>query len=242
MKRRLVTVFLATALCTATLIMPAHAQLFGGTIVFDPQNYAQNLLTAARELQQVNNEIQSLQNEAAMLQNMGKNLSSLNISQIGTMISALTHIGNLMNQGSGIAFNVNATDSAWNTSYPSSYAATTPTATLAANAQTRWQQAMEAFQLALNVQAQIVQNVQGDSATLTNLVNTSQDAVGNLQVSQATNQLLALSTKQQLQLQNLMAAQYRANALDAARAAETEADGRASFQKFMGSSSAYTPQ
>jgi P-type conjugative transfer protein TrbJ len=238
MKRRLLTIFLATALGTATLIMPAQAQM----AVFDGSNYAQNLLQATRALQQINNQIQQLQNEATMLQNMGKNLSSLNTSQLGSMISALTTIGNLMNQGNGIAFNVNATNSAWNTSFPANYPLGTSSTTLATNAQTRWQEAMAAFQLALKVQAQIVQNVQGDSTTLTNLTNTSQGAVGNLQVSQATNQLLALSTKQQMQIQNLMAAQYRATALDSARAAETEADGQASFQQFMGSNNAYTPQ
>src|SRR3546814_17598071 len=31
-------------------------------VVFDPSNYSQNLLTAARTLQQLNNQIQSLQN------------------------------------------------------------------------------------------------------------------------------------------------------------------------------------
>lgn len=60
-----------------TMIMatPAHAQ-FGG-IVFDPSNYAQNILTAARTLQSVNQQIQQLQNEARMLVNMGKNLSKI---------------------------------------------------------------------------------------------------------------------------------------------------------------------
>jgi P-type conjugative transfer protein TrbJ len=33
-------------------------------IVFDPTNYVQNVLTAARSLQQINNQITSLQNEA----------------------------------------------------------------------------------------------------------------------------------------------------------------------------------
>jgi hypothetical protein len=40
--------------------------------VFDTTNYAQNLLQAARALEQINNQISSLQNEAAMLRNMGK--------------------------------------------------------------------------------------------------------------------------------------------------------------------------
>ena len=54
-------------------ISPAHAQL----LVFDPTNYSQNVLTAARALEQVNNQIQSLENEAKMLTNQAKNLASL---------------------------------------------------------------------------------------------------------------------------------------------------------------------
>jgi P-type conjugative transfer protein TrbJ len=242
MKRNLASLLLATIIGVAVLSAPAQAQFFGSSIVFDPTNYSQNLLTAARALQQVNNQIQQLQNQAAMLQNMGKELTSLNTSQLGTMVSALTQISTLMNQAGGIAFDVNATTSAWNASFPTSYPLGTPAATLAANAQTRWQQAMAAFQQTLQIQAQVAQNVQADSATLSGLVNASQGAVGNLQVSQATNQLLALSTKQQLQVQNLMAAQYRASALDSARNAETEEAAQSEFTSFIGNSQAYTPQ
>ena len=44
---------------------PVRAQL----LVFDPSNYSQNLLTAARSLQQIQNQITSLRNEAQMLIN-----------------------------------------------------------------------------------------------------------------------------------------------------------------------------
>jgi len=225
---------LATALSTATLA-PVRAQW----VVFDPQNYAQNLLEAARALQQINNQIQSLQNEAMMLQNEGKNLTSLNTSQLGTMVTALTQISTLMNQGQGIAFNVNATNTAFAQTYPQSYPAGTPQSTLAADAVKRWQDSMAAFQQTLQVQAGVAQNVQADTATLTTLTNSSQGAVGNLQVSQATNQLLALSVKQQLQIQNLMAAQYRASALDQARNAEAEAQAQSQFSTFLGNGQAY---
>ena len=47
------------------VVEPARAQW----AVFDAANYSQNILTAARELQQINNEIQSLTNEAQMLVN-----------------------------------------------------------------------------------------------------------------------------------------------------------------------------
>ena len=55
------------ALSIASRSVPAHAQW----IVFDPTNFAQNVLTAARELQQVNNEIQMLENQATIADQPG---------------------------------------------------------------------------------------------------------------------------------------------------------------------------
>lgn len=238
MKRLLTILLLSGALVGGAGILPATAQW----TVFDPSNYAQNLLQAARALEQVNNQIQQLQNEATMLTNMGRNLTTLNTSELSSMVGALSQISTLMSAANGIALNVSATDTAWAQNYPTSYAATTTVTSLAGDAQTRWQQAMAAFQQTLQVQAQVVQNVQADTTTLSNLVNTSQGAVGNLQVTQATNQLLALSTKQQLQIQNLMAAQYRASALDSARSAQDSAESAAAFTQFIGNGQAYTPQ
>lgn len=239
MTRKLVRALaLGTVIALTSLALPAYAQM----AVFDSSNYAQNLLQAARALQQVNNQIQQLQNEATMLQNMGKNLTSLDSSQLSTIVSALTQISGLMNQGSGIAFNVNATNAAWSQSFPSSYGSTTTISGLAADAQSRWQQAMAAFQLTLRIQSQVAQNVQADTSTLTALVDSSQGAIGNLQVTQASNQLLALSTKQQLQIQNLLSAQFRANALNDARQAQDEAAAQTAFTQFIGTGQAYTAQ
>ena len=44
---------------------PVRAQM----IVYDPSNYAQNVLQAARALQQINNQITNLQNQTQMLLN-----------------------------------------------------------------------------------------------------------------------------------------------------------------------------
>jgi P-type conjugative transfer protein TrbJ len=131
---------------------------------------------------------------------------------------------------------------AWSKAYPSSYAAGTDAATLQANAQQRWQNSMSAFQDTLKIQAQVAQNIEADTSALTALADASQSASGNLEVTQATNQLLALSTKQQLQIQSLMTAQYRAAALDQARNAQAEQEGQVQFQTFLGNSNAYTPQ
>ena len=93
----------------------------------------------------------------------------------------------------------------------------------------------------MGVQAQVVENVREDAGLLRELVGRSQNAVGSLQVSQAANQLLALSINQQFQLQNLMAAEFREASIERARRAQAEADGRAATRRFLGTGRAYTP-
>ena len=84
-KRPLVSRFRVVALASAiafTVVQPAQA-LFGvGDIVLDPSNLAQNVLTAARTLEQINNQIAQLQNEAQMLINQARNLANLPYSAL----------------------------------------------------------------------------------------------------------------------------------------------------------------
>ena len=46
-------------------------------LVYDPSNYAQNVLQAARALEQISHQITSLQNQAQMLVNQTRNLTNL---------------------------------------------------------------------------------------------------------------------------------------------------------------------
>ena len=71
--------YLAAASAVAIAIVSAVSSSSAQLIVFDPNNYAQNVLTAARELQQINNQITSLQNQAQMLINQAKNLATCRI-------------------------------------------------------------------------------------------------------------------------------------------------------------------
>ena len=75
---RLVAAVSAMMLAVFAGPTPSAAQL----VVFDPNNYAQNVLTAARALQQINNQIVSLQNQAQMLINQAKNLATLPFSSL----------------------------------------------------------------------------------------------------------------------------------------------------------------
>jgi len=95
-----VRMLLATVSLTAVLAagVPARAQM----TVFDPSNYSQNLLTAARTLQQVNNGIQSLQNEAMFLLNQARNLASLPYSSLAQLQQSIGQTQQLLTQAQRI--------------------------------------------------------------------------------------------------------------------------------------------
>ena len=226
------------AMGVLTTSAPASAQI----ATFDAGNYSQNILTAARTLQQINNQIQSLQNEASMLINQAKNLSKIDFPQLQAITEKLQAIDRLMGQAQGISFRVDGIDEQYRKLFPEAFDAALKRDGQVAAAKARLHAQMSAFRQTMGVQSQVVENVQADAQTLSELVSKSQGAEGALQVTQATNQLLALTAKQQFQIQNLMAAQYRAQSTEAARRARAEIDGRSRTRKFLGNGSAYTPQ
>ncbi|HEX4735945.1 MAG TPA: P-type conjugative transfer protein TrbJ [Allosphingosinicella sp.] len=239
--------FLARPLVGAALSVAAPAALLLAPVpaaaipVFDPANYAQNVLQAARSLEQINHQIQSLQNEATMIQNMAKNLERLSFPQLGKFNTDLQKITQLMGQGQAIGYQTNALDRQFTTLFPGTSATTRTSSAQTAAAKARLDAAMAAFRQTMNVQAQVAENAKQDAAILSQLAAASQGSEGSLQAQQASNQLLALVAKQQLQLQSLLASAYRAEALEDARRAQAESDGRAATLRFLGSGRAYTP-
>ena len=99
------------------LASPAHAQFGFGRIVYDPSNYAQNVLTAARTLEQINNQIASLQNEAQMLINQARNLASLPYSSLQQIQQNVSRTQQLLAQAQNIAFDVQNIDQAFQQQY-----------------------------------------------------------------------------------------------------------------------------
>ena len=216
---------------------PAHA-----IIVFDPSNYAQNVLTAARSLQQITNQITSLQNEAQMLINQGRNLASLPFNVVSQLRTNLATTQQLIAQAQGLAFQVQNMDQQFARLYPEQYAATVSGNQMYQDAHQRWQNTLEGLQTAMRMQAQVSQNVTEDEGVLTDLVGQSQSATGALQAMQATNQLLALQAKQSIQAQQLQLTQGRAMSLELARQAAAVERGREVTRRFLGTGTAYTPQ
>ncbi|WP_449472551.1 P-type conjugative transfer protein TrbJ [Sphingobium chungangianum] len=229
---------LAASLAPITIAVgpPAHA-----VPVFDSANYSQNLLTAARTLQQINQQIQSLQNEAQMLVNQRKNLSKIDFPQMSALEQRLRQIDRLMGQAQGIDFRVDQLDDQFRRDFPASFDQLLRRDQRLATAKRRLDSEMAAFRQTMGVQSEIVENVRDDAQMLKSIVDKSQGAEGGLQAQQATNQLLALATKQQFQIQQLMAAQFRSQSLEAARRGQIEREARESTRRFLGDGKAWTP-
>jgi P-type conjugative transfer protein TrbJ len=229
---------LALAATSMLIASPAHAQFV--STVFDPSNYSQNILTAARTLQQINNQITMLQNQAQSLINQAKNLTTVAFPELSAISQTITQVNQLMGQAQSIEFKVANLDSQFKTLFPTSFNQALTASQQVAAARSRMSSQMTAFQQTMTVQAQITENAT-DTSNLASLSNRSQSAQGSLQATQATNQLLALIAKQQLQMQSMMAAQYRAQALYEAGQTQATTDGQDATTKFLGSGTAYNP-
>lgn len=228
---------LPVGVATLAASAPAGAQI----AVFDPNNFSQNVLTAARSLQQINNQIQALQNQATMLRNMDRNLLSVPFPEVQQLTQRMREIDRLIQQAKGIRFDAAQVEQQFRAAFPD-FDLRVRADTRASQAKGRLEAAMAGFEHTMQVQAGVAQTVAADAATLAELSARSQSAQGALQVGQATNQLIALSAKQQLSIQQMLAAQFRAQAFEQARAAQAALDGRAATKKFLGSGTAYTPR
>jgi len=210
----------------------ASAQFFGG-IVYDPTNYAQNLLTATRTLTMINNQVKQLTNEAQMLVNEAKELTSLPYSARVQLNQRLTEIETLIRTAKGLAYDVASIDASFRALFPEDYSAFS-NAAMASDARRHWEEASRAFHDSMIMQAKIAETISADMTDLDAIVSKSETAVGNLQAAQAGNQLLALQVKQSMQAAELFAVAARADALDRARQLQTEERARIANARFIG--------
>jgi len=219
---------------------PAHAFFGIGRIVYDPTNHAENLLTAARTLEQINNQITSLQNEAQMLINQARNLASLPYSSLQALQQNVQRTQQLLGQAQNIAFDVQNIDQMFQQDY-GNLSLTATDQQLIADARSRWETTVGGLQDAMRVQAGVVGNIDSNRAEMSALVGESQGATGALQATQAGNQLLALQSQQLSDLIAVISANGRAEALMEAERATAAEQGRIQRERFLAPGSGYQP-
>ena len=228
----------AALVALALAASPARGQM----LVYDPSNYAQNVLQAARALQQINNQITSLQNQTQMLLNQARNLASLPYSSLQAIEQSMARTQQLLNQAQRLAYDISQIDQAFQRTYPQRYAGSTSSQQLFSDAQARWQNALAGYHDALRVQAGVVQALDTTRTEIDPLLSSSQSAVGILQATQAGNQLIALQTRQLLDLTALVAAQSRAQTLDGAGRTANQEQARIQLNQFLTNGRGYQAQ
>ena len=208
--------------------------------VFDPLNYEQNLLTAARTLEQINNQVRQLQNQAQVLLRMDQNLQRLGSTISPDLQRTLNDIQTQLRAGEGIALRLQATQNGYEQLFPRQVSTALSSDDVLRNAQSRWNEEYAGLKRAALLQGQIADSVDADTRLLGDAMARSRNAAGALEVAQAGNELTGLSVKQSLALQSLLAAQHRAETLTRARDLATEDEARQRFKSFVGTGSAYT--
>ena len=239
MKHKLMALILAAIVVLAP-VQQAHA-IFGFSVVFDPRNFAQNILVASRTLQQINNQIAQLQNQSRMIINQTRHLTSLPTSIGSDLRHSLIQLDSLIRSARNVAYQIDVIQAHYQRLYPQEYAAATSNSQIVQDGQEAWTVARQGFQHSMQVQAKVIEQVRADSVVLDGLVSQSQGAVGSLQAAQAGNQLAAFNGKQMMQLQTLIAASARADALDRAAMLAAREQARVRFANFLGDRTAYTP-
>lgn len=220
-----------------TTSVPAAAQV----TVWDPTNHVQNVLQAARALQQINNQIASLQNEATSLINQARNLASLPHSSLATLQSQIQQTQQLLSEAQRIAYDVRSIDEAFTRGGYANASMTASNRELFNSARERWSNSVAAFEDALRVQAGVIGNIDGARTEMSTLVTASQSATGALQAAQAGNQILALQSQQIADLTAVVAAQGRAQALEQARQAAASEQAREQLRRFLAPGRGYQP-
>lgn len=175
-----------------------------------------------------------------MLVNQARNLASLPYSSLAQLQATIARTQDLLNEAQNIAYQVSEIETAFNDQYGEA-AASGEFADMIAGAEARWHNSVAGYEDALKVQAGVVGNIERTRSELSNLVAQSQGATGALQAAQAGNQLLALQSQQMTDLTAAIAAQNRAQALDAARRASAEAQARENLNRFLDYGTGYTP-
>lgn len=204
--------------------------------VYDPANHAENILQAARALQQLDNQVRQLTHEIDMIAKMARDLESLPVETANAVIrDRINRIEDLIRRAEGIGADVAAVDRDFDLAFPESYGETPPPASvLVAGARARWQASREAHRHVLLIAAETRAANAADAGALSGLVSESQGAAGNLQALQAGNQISALTAQQLMQVEAILGASARASALETARALAEAERGRARLRAFLG--------
>jgi P-type conjugative transfer protein TrbJ len=168
------------------------------------------MLTAARELDQVNNQL--------------KMLAGLQFDSVGEVRAAVERVNALLAQAEGIGYRIERLGALFDQRYPGAYR--NPSFAALANQIDSWiAENRSTLRQAMEAQNTVANNLPATEARVAGAVAASQAAPGQTAAIQATNQLLATVSGQLAEISTLLIAQSRAlDTLNAQQNAEKARD------------------
>lgn len=198
MQRRIVSLLAALAIGGVTFASPAYAQ----RIVYDPTNYAQNLLSAARALEQIRNQIAQIEQAAAMLRQNPLQLSPELSQSIG-------EARRLLASAQGLAFEVESMGEDIRALYPETWEQFDLESVLGQS--DRWMaESRQSLERAMAAEANAARSIQRAQGQIDRALQSSAQSEGQTGAVQAGNQLLGIQASQLAEIHALLAAQGRA--------------------------------
>ncbi|MEQ1808406.1 MAG: P-type conjugative transfer protein TrbJ [Terricaulis sp.] len=190
---------LASASIAATLAAsPAQAQ----RIVYDPTNYAQNVLSAARALEQIRNQIRQIEQAAAMLRQNPLQLSPELTQSIGEARA-------LFETAQGIAFDVESLGEDLRTLYPETWEEFDLDQVLG-QSDSWMRESRASLHRAMEAEANAARSIERTRGRIDRALQSSSGSEGQTGAIQAGNQLLGIQASQLAEIHTLLIAQGRA--------------------------------
>ncbi|MDX2275438.1 MAG: hypothetical protein NW206_08305 [Hyphomonadaceae bacterium] len=188
----------AAAFAAPAVVKPALAQ----EVVYDPTNYAQNLLSASRALEQIRNQIRQIDQATAMLRQNPLQLSP-ELSQ------SISEARELFDSARGIAFQIEGLGEDIRTLYPDTWEEFDLEGVLAQSE--RWEaESRSSLERAMQAEARAAQSIEARRAHIDRALQSSTGAEGQTGAIQAGNQLLGIQASQLAEIHALLIAQGRA--------------------------------
>ncbi len=171
-------------------------------VVYDPTNFAQNVLSAARALEQIQNQVTQIEQAARMLRQNPLQLSpelSRELEQTRALVAA----------GEGLAFEIEQLSEDMRVLYPETWEQFS-LSEIASQTDDWRSETRASLERAMRAQAEAARSAGRAQAHIESALDASQGADGQTGATQAGNQLLGVNAAQLAQIHILLAAQGRA--------------------------------
>ncbi len=198
MQRRLISLLASAAMAATLAASPAQAQ----RIVYDPTNYAQNMLSAARALEQIRNQVQQIEQAAAMLRQNPLQLSP-------ELTQSIDEARALFETAQGIAFEAHQVGEDLRTLYPETWEDFDLDQILGQS--DSWvRESRASLQRAMEAEANAARSIESTRGRIDRALQSSSGSEGQTGAIQAGNQLLGIQASQLAEIHALLIAQGRA--------------------------------